>query len=88
MTVRTSSRTVTFTKPFTLKGFDEELPAGVYQVETDEERIQDVSFPAFRRILTIVHLHPKPGHPGTKQTLSIRPEDLDAALARDQSCDS
>jgi hypothetical protein len=76
---------VTFTKPFTLNGFDEELPAGAYEVETDEERIEGVSVPAYRRVLTVMRLQPKPGHPGTVQTLTVDPNDLDAALARDQA---
>ena len=36
MTVRTTSRTVTFVHPFNLSGTDEVQPAGIYTVETDE----------------------------------------------------
>jgi hypothetical protein len=85
MTVRTSKKTVTFRRPFVLGGFDEVLPAGAYSVETDEELLEGISFPAYRRVLTWIHLHPKPGHPGLKQTLAIDPNELDAALTRDQA---
>ena len=40
MTVRTTSRTVTFIHPFSLSGTDEVQPAGTYTVETDEELLQ------------------------------------------------
>ena len=37
MTVRTTSKTVTFMHPFSLTGTDEVQPAGTYTVETDED---------------------------------------------------
>lgn len=85
MTIRTSENIVTFRRPFVLSGFDEELPAGAYSVETEEELLEGISFPAYRRVLVLIHLHPKPGHPGVSQTLSIDPNDVDAALKRDQA---
>jgi hypothetical protein len=85
MTTRTSKKTVTFTRPFVLRGFDEELPAGAYVVETDEELLQGISFPAYRRVSTLIYLHAKPGNPGRRQALTIDPNELDAALLRDQA---
>ena len=84
MKIRTSKKTVTFRRPFVLGGFDEVLPAGAYSVETDEELLEGISFPAYRRILSVIRLHAKPGHPGLTQTLTIDPNELDAALKRDQ----
>jgi len=43
MTVRTTSKTVTFRHPFNLTGTDEVQPAGTYTVETDEELLQPSS---------------------------------------------
>lgn len=83
MTTRTTTKTVTFTRPFRLGGFDNELPAGAYEIETDEELVEGISFPVYRRILTVIHLHTLPGHPGQTQTVTIDPDDLDAALQRD-----
>jgi hypothetical protein len=40
-----ASRTVTFRRPFTVTGVDEVQPAGTYMVETDEELLEDLSFP-------------------------------------------
>jgi hypothetical protein len=85
MTIRTSKKTVTFRRPFVLGGFDEVLPAGAYSVETDEELLEGISFPAYRRILTVIHLHAEPGYPGLTQTFTIDPNELDAALIRDQA---
>jgi hypothetical protein len=85
MTTRTSKKTVTFRRPFVLGGFDDVLPAGAYCVETDEELLEGISFPAYRRILTLLHLHPKPGRPGLTETLTVDPNELDAALERDRA---
>jgi hypothetical protein len=64
MTTRTSKKTVTFRRPFVLGGFDEVLPAGAYSVETDEELLEGISFPAYRRVLTVIHLQAKSGRHG------------------------
>ena len=52
MTVRTSSKTVTFGNPFSLAGVDRVLPAGNYEVVTDEELIEGLSFPVYPRLAT------------------------------------
>jgi hypothetical protein len=83
MTTRTSKRTVTFRRPFILGELDEKQPAGAYIVETDEELLEGISFPAYRRIATLIRLHAKPGRPGITQTLYIDPKELEAALLRD-----
>ena len=87
MTTRTTGRTVTFRRPFVLASFGSELPAGSYDVETDEELLEGISFTAYRRTLTVIRLHPSPDRPGATQTLSVDPNELDAALARDQAPD-
>ena len=81
--MRTISKTVTFRKPFVLGGLDEALPAGAYTVETDEELLDTVSFTAYRRVLTLIHLPANPGNPGLTRTVTIDPNELDAALTRD-----
>lgn len=83
MTIRTSKRTVTFRRPFSLGELEEKQPAGAYIVETDEELLEGISFLAYRQIATLIHLHAKPGRPGVVQTLYIDPKELDAALLRD-----
>jgi hypothetical protein len=61
MTVRTTSKTVTFMHPFSLTGTDEVQPAGTYTVETDEELLQPSSLPAYRRIATLLRLERNTG---------------------------
>lgn len=82
MTTRTSSKTVTFMRPFRLRAMDNEHPAGSYTVETDEERLDTPSVPAYRRLATFIRLPLRRGAPGS-ETILIDPADLDAALARD-----
>ena len=85
MTMRTSEKTVTFRRPFVVGGFDEVLPAGAYSVETDEELLEGISFAAYRRTSTLIHLHAKPSRPGLTWILSVDPNELDAALRREQA---
>jgi hypothetical protein len=85
MTIRTITNTVTFTTPFVLGELDEVLPAGAYEVETDEELLEGLSFPAYRRVSAFIHLHPKPEQPGFSRTWTIDPKELDAALERNHA---
>lgn len=85
MTIRTSKNTVTFRRPFVLDGFNEILPAGAYSVETEEKLLEGVSFPAYRRTSTLIHLHTRLDHPGRTRALMIDPNELDAALKRDRA---
>ena len=54
MSTRTTGKTVTFAHPFLLRGVDRTLPAGEYRVVTDEELIEGLSFPAYRRVSTMI----------------------------------
>lgn len=76
---RTARKTVTFQQPFKLSGIEGELPAGTYNVDTDEEMIDDLSFVAWRRVATMVHLRSA----GTTQVHRVDPVDLEASLLRD-----
>lgn len=80
MTTRTTSKSVTFMRPFSLSGYDTPQPAGTYVVETDEEQIEDLSFPAYRRTGTRIHLHPNPSQPGISETVNIDPAEIEQAL--------
>ena len=87
MTLRTIRKSVTFTNPFTLGDFDEVLPPGTYKVEIDEELLEGLSFDAYRRVQTLIHLPVKEGHPGVSRTLKIDSKELDAAQKRDAGSD-
>jgi hypothetical protein len=77
MTMRTSQKTVTFRRPFSLSGLGEMQPAGTYAVETSEELLEDLSFPAWRRTGTVILLRPQAGG-GVGQDLEIDPAELEA----------
>jgi hypothetical protein len=77
----TRNETVSFSKPFLLKGVDRILPAGNYRVVTDEELIEGISFPAYRRISTLIFVPGVSG--GSIEMIPIDPLDLRMALDRD-----
>lgn len=81
MLTRTREKTWTFGKPFRLKGVDRELPAGSYRVTTDEELIEGLSFPVYRRVATMIFV---PGRSsGSHEMLVVDPADLKDAQERD-----
>jgi hypothetical protein len=83
VTTRTQSKTVTFAHPFSLKGVDRMLPPGAYRVVTDEELIEGLSFPAYRRVATMIFLSASPRAGSVVEMVTIDPSDLDAAQERD-----
>jgi hypothetical protein len=82
MPTRTSSKTVTFGRSFWLKGVDRTLPGGDYRVTTDEELIEGLSFPVYRRVSTMI-LVPA-AQASSVEMVTIDPADLKAA----QDCDA
>jgi hypothetical protein len=83
MTMRTSRKTVTFRRPFSLSGLDEMQPAGTYTVETNEELLEAVSFPVWRRTATVILLRPQGAAAGLGQDLEIDPAELEAVADAD-----
>jgi hypothetical protein len=79
MTVRRSSKTLTFANPFLLKGVDRILAAGDYRVVTDEELIEGLSFPVYRRVATMIFVPAESGSTSTVEMVTIDPQDLQAA---------
>lgn len=82
MTTRTRERTVSFANSFLLKGVDRPLPAGDYRVATDEELIESLSFPVYRRVATMIFV-PAQVPRGAMEMVTIDPVDLQAALQHD-----
>ena len=75
--MKTSDTTVTFHRPFCLKGVDRELPPADYRVTTEEELIEGLSFAAYRRVSTVAP------YGGGIEMVTIDPSDLDAAQVTD-----
>lgn len=80
MTTRTTRRTVAFARPFLLSGMAEVQMPGTYTVEIDEELIEGLSFPAYRRIATVLLLPSQSGGATSGQVVTIDPLELEAAL--------
>jgi hypothetical protein len=78
VTTGPARKTVTFTRPFNLTGIDGVQPAGAYEVFTDEELIDDLSFVAYRRVATAMHLR---GTAPSVSTASIRSSSMRAFSA-------
>ena len=84
MTIRSRREAVTFKHPFRIRGIDRLLPAGTYEVITDEESIEGLSFAAFRRIATMIMV-PGAASASTREMISIGSVDLADAQRIDAS---
>ena len=83
MTSRQTDKTVVFGHPFKLKGVDRILPPGDYRVTTDEEPIEELSFPVYRRVATVIFVPAEFGNASTIEMVTIAPQDLEAAQQQD-----
>jgi len=84
---RTTKQIVTFAHPSNLPALGEEQPVGSYLLEIDEELIQSLSFPAYKRVRTTIYLHAA-GDAYITGAATIDPRELEKALELDrQTCD-
>lgn len=79
---------VTFRHPFVLKGLGRTAPPGTYRVDIEEERIEGLSFLAYRRLATFIRLPVAGRGPGSTESLLVDPKELERALARDAAADA
>jgi len=79
---RTKRSTLTFSRAFTLKGVERSLPAGAYELVTDEELIEGLSFPAYRRVGSWL-LAPAQNSSISTEMIIVDPIELAAAHAND-----
>lgn len=79
---RSSIESVEVLRPFKPRGASILVPAGRHSVETEEELIDGLSFPAWRRVATTVTVE----HPAlaTSQRIQVDPAELTAATAKPQ----
>jgi hypothetical protein len=76
MTTRSRRETVHFKRPFRIRGVDRLLPAGAYEVVTDEEMIEGLSFPCFRRVATMIMVPGASLNISSMEMISISSVDL------------
>jgi hypothetical protein len=77
---RTKRSKLIFGRAFQLKGVDRLLPAGQYELVSDEELIEGLSFPAYRRVASWI-MAPSKGC--ASEMLTVDPGDVAAAHERD-----
>jgi hypothetical protein len=85
MTIRSRRETITFRHPFRIRGVDRQLPPGAYEVITDEEMIEGLSFAAFRRVATMIMVPAAAPRGSTMEVISIGSVDLSDAQRIDAS---
>lgn len=81
MFTRATSRQVVFKRPFMLNGFESAQAAGTYKVDSEEELIEELSFPAWKRTTTTIQLR----NDGAIEHWTIDPDELHAALVHDSA---
>jgi hypothetical protein len=85
MTIRSRRETITFRHPFRIRGVERLLPAGAYEVITDEEMIEGLSFAAFRRVATMIMVPAAEPRSSAMEMISIGSVDLSDAQRIDAS---
>jgi hypothetical protein len=85
VTTRSRRETVHFKHSFRIGGVDRLLPPGSYEVVTDEEMIEGLSFPCFRRVATLMMIPGAPPRNSTVEMISISSVDLSNAQREDAS---
>ncbi len=88
MTTRSHDTSVVFNHPFELKGVDRILPPGDYRIVTDEELIEQLSFPVYRRVATMIFVPAASHHASSVEMVAIDPQELQAAQERDRNHDA
>src|SRR3954453_17398489 len=76
MTMHWRRETTTSRHPFRIKGIDLQLQAGAYEVITDEEMIEGLSFASFRRIATMIMVPGAAPRTSSMEMISISAIDL------------
>ena len=84
-TTRSKRVTMTFQHPFALKGIDRPLAAGQYEVVSDEELIEELMFPVYRRVSTLIFVPAQTGRQSSVEMVNVDPLELTAAHERDQA---
>ena len=84
MVTRTKRVTLTFQNSFSVKGVDRLLAAGDYERMTDEELIEELSFPVYRRVTTMILLAAD-ARQSSIEMVTVEPADLAAVHERDSA---
>ncbi|QDW41417.1 hypothetical protein FFI89_032435 [Bradyrhizobium sp. KBS0727] len=83
MTTRSRRETVHFKHPFRIKGIDRLLAPGAYEVITDDEMIEGLSFASFRRVATMIMVPGAAPRTSSMEMISIGSVELSDAQRKD-----
>lgn len=76
MDVRTTWSKVTFAQPFSLPGSDLVFPPGAYDLVVEEERLQGLTFDAYRRTSAYLEVPADPRFPARREMRPVTDADL------------
>lgn len=76
--------TAVFLRPFQLSSFNETLPPGDYEIETQLLEPDDWIETGTWTSSVLVRLHPRASHPGLSRTLTVPFAELEHAVAKDK----
>ncbi|WP_315756840.1 MULTISPECIES: hypothetical protein [unclassified Bradyrhizobium] len=85
MSIRSRREFVTFKHPFRIRSIERLLPEGTYEVVTDEELIEGLSFAAYRRVATMMMLPAAGSRSAAVEMVSVSSVDLADAQHVDAS---
>ena len=83
MSARSTDTMATFYNSFKLPALDDAQPPGTYRVVVDEEEIPGLSFVAFRRMATMLHVPAVGVAATTARVIPVDSEQLAQAIAVD-----
>ncbi|MEY9106501.1 hypothetical protein ABH999_002697 [Bradyrhizobium yuanmingense] len=85
---RSRSETVVFKHPFRIASAERLLPAGSYEVITEEESTEGLSFPSFRPVATMMKVLAPPPRSPSVEMVTISSIDLSNAEEPTRWCDA
>ena len=83
MTTRSRRELMVFKHPFRIKGIDRLLAAGSYEVVMDEDMIEGLSFPCYRRVATFMIVPAAAPHGSSTEMIAVSSIDLSDAQRND-----
>jgi hypothetical protein len=83
MNTRTKETELTFAYPFTLESLFEPLEPGTYRLIEDQELIEGLSFPAYKRVATHLEIPAISVSTGKRQYLQVSREEIYRVFALD-----
>lgn len=79
---RTKHRTIHFDRPFTLRGVEETIAAGDYEIDDEEVLIEGLSWVAYRRIATFIKLPATVENQFRMRLIQLESDELACLVAR------